>query len=649
MKFPSKNQWKQFFKILDKKEKISFFICFFLFSISLTFLSVSSYFKNTKIVPAKGGGYVEGVLGSPRWINPIYSPSNDADRDLVELIFSGLLRYGENGIEKDLVQDYKVLDEGKTYEFSLKENIFWSDGKPLTVDDVIFTIKAIQGSETRSPLRPSWLGIDTEKVSEKVLRFKLKESSATFLENVTLKIIPKHIWEEVPLKDFSLSIWNLKPIGSGPYVLENLIIDKEGQIKSLDLVINKKYFGQKPYIPKITFKFFEKKEDLIESYEKGEIMGFNLPWEKDFDQELVLYSFSSPRYFAIFFNTKESKILNSKTVRQALSYSIDKKEILKKFLGGSKAVDSPILPEIYDFKAPSKIYEFDFEKAMAMLDEEGFKEEDGKRIKVLKIEPGFEFKSDLKLGSEGKEVTELQKCLSQFPEIYPEGQITGYFGPKTREAVIKFQEKYSEEILKPFDLKKGTGDVRKTTRKKLNEVCFLRKEEKIPLKLSLATVNESPLIDIAKNLKEQWEEIGIEVEVKIYDQNTILEKVIKPRDYELLLFGEALGKIPDPFPFWHSSQTIDPGLNLSLYEKKDCDKLLEEARKSLDEKERKENLEKFQDVLIEDAPALFLFRGDYFYFVSNKIKGIQEKIILDPSQRFLGIENWYIREKRVWK
>ena len=81
-KWPSKPQWRQFFKILNKKEKVIFFSLLFLFFSSFLILAINFYFKNTEIKPAEGGIYIEGVVGFPRWINPLYAPSNDVDRDL---------------------------------------------------------------------------------------------------------------------------------------------------------------------------------------------------------------------------------------------------------------------------------------------------------------------------------------------------------------------------------------------------------------------------------------------------------------------------------------------------------------------------------------------------------------------------------------
>ena len=88
---------------------------------------------------------LKDAVGQPSFINPIYSGISDIDQDLVELIFSGLLKYDENAkIVPDLAESYEIKDNGKIYEVYLKKNLFWSDGKPLTADDVIFTIKTIQ-------------------------------------------------------------------------------------------------------------------------------------------------------------------------------------------------------------------------------------------------------------------------------------------------------------------------------------------------------------------------------------------------------------------------------------------------------------------------------------------------------------------------
>ena len=169
-KFPSLSQWKQIFKVLRKGEKITLLGLAVLAVGSLFFLATNFYINNTKVVPAFGGTYVEGVVGQPRFINPIYGETNDVDRTLIDLIYSGLMTYDKDGkIVNDLASSYTVSDDGKTYDFQLKDNVFWQDGKPLTSDDIIFTIETIQNSDYKSPLRANWLGVEAEKTSDKSL------------------------------------------------------------------------------------------------------------------------------------------------------------------------------------------------------------------------------------------------------------------------------------------------------------------------------------------------------------------------------------------------------------------------------------------------------------------------------------------------
>ena len=601
--------------------------------------------------PAKGGNFVEGVIGSPRFINPLYAPLNDIDQDLIELLFSGLMKYNEKGgVVPDLTQ-CEIKEGEKVYECYLKENIFWHDGQKLTADDVIFTIKIVQDPAYQSPLRVNWLGIEVEKISDLAIRFKLKNPYPPFWEYLTLKILPKHIWENVSAQSFALSDYNLKPIGSGPYQFKELKRDESGKPISLTLISNPRYYGKIPNLSQVTFRFFEKERDLILAYQAKEIQGFS-PLDPKLSKEFCChFSFTLPRYFAIFFNPEKSKVLAEKGVREALNYGTNKKEILEKVLENQgEVVDSPILPEIYNFAKAHKTYPFDLEKAKEILDEIGFKEtEEGKRIKTLKKELEFQFKSDLKVGSRGKEVEELQKCLAKDPEIYPSGEITGFFGNSTKEAVILFQEKYKKEILEPWGFEKGTGLVSKTTRNKLNEICFEKPVETLPLSFTLVTVDQPFLVEMANLLKEQWKILGVEVNIQTFDLSTLEREIIKPRNYEAILFGQVLGSILDPYPFWHSLQKIDPGLNLALYENKEVDKLLEEGRKTQGLPERKKIYEEFQNLLIEDSPAIFLLNPDYIYFVSQEIKGVKGGFIVDPSKRFSQIENWYIKTKRALK
>ena len=657
-KWPSKNQWSQFFKILTKPERIAFLALSIVFLTSACFLSFKFYISHTIEAPTYGGVHVEGIIGQPRFINPIYSPLNDIDEDLTELLFRGLVKYTKDGdIIPDIAQKFEPKEGGRIFEFYLKENIIWEDKEPITVDDVIFTIKTIQDPDYKSPLRASWLGVEIEKISDHRIQFKLQKPYQGFLGNCAVKILPKHIWENVSAQNFPLAteLNLLNPIGSGPYSLTQIQQTKENFTESLTLSPSQTYSEEKPYLSKIIFRFFKKEEDLLAAAQNGEIKGFSLSSAehlKDFTEKTFqLYSLKMPRYFAVFFNPEKTDILKNKKIREAFNYGTNKNEMIEKLLFGyGETVDSPMLGNIYNLDSPKKIYEFDIEKAKTILEEEGFLEQEGgKRVKTIKQEAEFQFEKELKVNSRGENVNELQKCLAKDTEIYPDGEITGFFGRLTKKAVIKFQEKYSEDILEPLGLKEGTGKVGESTRAKLNEICFESKKESLPLTLSLTTSNEPLLIRTAEILKEQWELLGAEIEIKIFDLSELEQDVIKPRNYEALLFGEALGMIPDPLPFWHSSQKNHPGLNLALYSNIEVDKLLEENRQILDESLRKEKYEEFQDLLINDAPCVFLYNSDYLYLISNEIQGVNVNLIPASAKRFGGIEEWYAETKRVWK
>jgi len=664
-RFPSFSQWKQTFKVLKKKEKIALLTFSVLAIFSLGFLVTDFYINKTEVAPALGGKYIEGVVGQPRFINPIYGETNDIDRTLIDLVFSGLMTYDNQGkIVKDLASDYSILNNGKTYSFTIKDNILWHDSKPLTTDDIIFTIKTIQNSDYKSPLRANWIDVDVEKISDKTLKFHLKSPYNSFLENCTVKIIPKHIWQTILPENFALSYYNLQPIGSGVFEFIKTDQTNTGFIKTINLSSNRKYYNAPSHIASLDFQFFEKKEDLIRSANAKQINGFTLAsldnnevlaeseikqgWLKN--EKFSVYSFSLPRYLAVFFNNQKGALFSDINLRKGLSYSVDKNELVEKIYSETKnkisIVDSPILPDFFDYNKPTNIYNLDIEKAKTFLDKSGFKlNEQGLREKITIKKPAFQFTSYLKVGSKGKEVTEIQACLNRLsPEIFGvllKDETNGTYSKLTENAVTEFQKKYLSDA-------KPTGETGAGTRKKLNELCLTTPQNSQPLKFILVTINQPQLLKVANLLKDYWQKLGVTVEINAVSL-TDLKPIIKNRSYDALLYGQALGFGTDLYPFWHSSQKIDPGLNLSFYENKDLDKLLKDLRETTDEEIKKQKLELAQNMIVNDSPALFLYNPDYVYWASDKIKGIDTTKIIDPAKRFSNINNWYINTKRVWR
>lgn len=648
MKLPSLAHWKQFFKILSRKEKSAFFACAVLAAASAVFLGATLYEKHTLAVAKDDGVYTEGVVGKPRFLNPVYAASASPDRDISQLLFAGILEYDIDGNIVPGLADYSISDDGKTYDFFLKDGLKWSDGHAITSDDAIYTIKTIQDQNYKSPLRPQWLGVEVEKISETSFRFKLQSPYYSFLENCTLKIIPRHIWEKTGADDFSLSPFNLTPVGSGAYRVKQLISDKNNVIESIELERNPHFHGIKPLLKQFNFMFFPDGAALSAAFKQGRVTGYAARENNGaggIPAGAAAYNYSIPRYFAIFFNPEKDRALADAAVRSALARAIDKNEIVQTALKNRAAiVDSPIFGL---FPAANET-NYNPQEAARLLDDAGYKQdESGARIKIAQRQPTFQFTKTLVKGSsQTAEIQELQKCLAR--EVMPELEATGTFGDQTLKAVNLFQEKYRQDILDPQGLKNPTGDVKAGTREKLNQVCFPSGGSFEKLEITVAAADQEPFVSVAKIIKHQWENIGIAVNIKEIAGAEIEREIIKPRDYEALIFGQALGMIPDPYPFWHSGQKTDPGLNFALYENKDADKLLEEIRASFDPAAREEKLGQLQELIVKDIPAIFLYSPNYTYVVSGAVKGIETGPIADPSRRFIGIAEWHTATKRIF-
>lgn len=649
----SKDFWKDLLTKFSKKEKILLAVFLGVGLLSSGFLLFAH--SSSSNIPARGGTYREGIIGQPAFINPLYSVLNDTDRDLVSLIFSGLMKYDQNGnIVPDLAKSYHISDNGKVYEFTLKDHLLWQDGQPLTTDDIVFTIKTIQNPACQSPLRASWFNIRVEKISDQKLRFILGQAYPNFLETATTKIIPQHIWEKTPAK--SLALATASPyliVGSGPFQFDN-IQNNRGEVESLQLRANPHYYVQnRPYLSRINFYFFSNQKELIQAAQLHKIDGLMLSPAVDFsgEKKLKLYKLEIPQYFAVFFNPDQSNLLAQTSIRKALNYGVNREEIINKiFQGKALSVTSPLLPDFYhDISRPSNTYSYDPAQAREILDNLGFvKPKDSIfRTKTILEKTLPLFKSNLKKGSQGEEVRNLQKCLSKFPDLYPSQKVTGYFGEETKAAVIRLQEKYYKDILQPWGFSKGTGLVSKTTRSKLNEICRAPKPAKVlPLEFTLTTVDQAQMKAVATLLKKQWEQIGVKLNLKFEPTSILESEIINPRDYQALLFGETLTMKLDLFPFWDSSRRISPGLNLALYHNSEADKLLQSLRQDNDPASKQKNYQKLQNIILNDAPAVFLYRPLYLYYISSRVKMASPITrIAEPSQRFASIINWYINTK----
>lgn len=380
---PAKNQLKKFPLLVSRKERYLFNGLVIVIIASLIYIPVGFYFNITKPIPALGGKYQEGVIGEPRYINPIISQISDPDKDLASIIYSGLTKIDKDGnIVPDLAKNYEVSEDGLNFTFFLRENVKWHDETPMTADDVVFTILTIQNQEYSSPQRPNWQGVEVKKLNDLTIQFTLKNKFAQFLSNTTMGILPKHLWQDIKPINFALSDLNLKPIGTGPFKFHKLKKDSIGRIKSYELIYNEDYYNERPFIDKIIFKFFGSEDEMIIAYNNHKVDGIsfisshNLPKLKS-KQRLNIRRIKLPRYFAVFFNKNKSRPLADKNVRIALAHGLNKDALIKEVLSNEAVrIDSPVLPSIFNFNKDIKKYDYNPDFANKILDESGWKDDD---------------------------------------------------------------------------------------------------------------------------------------------------------------------------------------------------------------------------------------------------------------------------------
>lgn len=177
----------------------------------------------------------------------------------------------------------------------------------------------------------------------------------------------------------------------------------------------------------------------------------------------------------------------------------------------------------------------------------------------------------------------------------------------------------------------------------------IREKEDTALRFTLATTDALEYVTTANLLAEQWRALGADVAVQPATVGTMQAEILRPRNYAALLYGQVLGADPDPYPFWHSTQTRDPGLNLALFKDRQADELLEKTRKTTDVGERSRMYREFQERLVEEVPAIFLYSPTYAYAVPAALQGVFLEHAPLPAERFATISTWYVKTRRVRK
>jgi len=686
-------QFKKLVHHLTKTEKILLFFLGLALVISAYQITGAFYLENSEISFTPGGIYMEGDVGQINSLNPLFVQQGSISQDLSQLIFSGLTKYDtETGEVVGDLANVKVDANGKRYTFVLKDNAKWHDGTPVTSADIIFTYNdVIKNPEFKGNILTynDYSGIKINKIDERTVEFLLEKPDSFFLVKTMTGILPKHLLEGEPVDQLESSPFNFAPIGSGRYKYISQIQNADYTEYVLEAFDG--FYNGKPNIQSLMFRIFGDYEALKKN--QGGLMGIRSIPAEDTEAILkkghyILDRFQLPQYVAIFINNESSKLKNSK-VRLALQLGTDKQGLIKN-IGQHQIIDTPLL----EINQENWVNQYSVVKANGALFETEWQiPNKGELVKneIVKEEVKKEEPTEataavtfITTPNQGKDWSTTKEPIT----------ITGTVPAKTKEvwvddyqlkkfvpgdpswsyvAATKFDSlKEGENIYKIFATdfngeKKlidsikitygsakpavpatSTADKREDENNKASNLPIRKNKAGENLTLRMITSSKPEIYSqIAQEIKEEWQKIGVDVEIEVLESE-VFQKRLNARDYDLLIFGQSLGYNLDAYPYWHSSQAKEGGLNLSQFKNFVVDSLLEKARLESGN-DRKGTLSDIQEIISKEVPAIFLYSPTYFTALSDKVYHPPFNHLSTVSDRLANVDKWFAKGDRKFK
>ncbi len=510
----------------------------------------------SRSVPSPGGTLTEGIIGTPRFINPVIARS-DADKDLVALIYSGLMRPSPDGkLIPDLAESYTVSDDGLTYTFTIRGGAVFHDGSRVTANDVVFTVNQIQNPLNASPFARAWEGVSASAVDERTVVFKVSKPYAQFVDNTTVGILPRALWQDTSEETFAVHRLNVEPVGSGPFMIDSIQRDDSGIPVAYTLQRFARFALGSPYLENITIRMYGNEQDLLSALESGTIESLRdvqpIRAEQIEKMGTTIESYPLPRTFGAFFNQNKNQIFTDRAVRGALSMAIDRESIIDEILHGyATPLEGPLPPPHMPDNKPTDTTTIG--EARTVLENAGWERGDD-----------------------------------------------GIYADKTGR-----------------------------------------------LAFTISTANTAELKETAEALQRVWQTLGAEVTVEFFDLGALHQNIIRPREYDVLLFGQVVGRSGDLYPFWHSSQRNDPGLNIALYTNIAVDDILSDIRTTLDVATQDDLYASLDSEITADVPAVFLYAPHLLYALPEWIKGVVPGPVDEASERFMNVYEWHTGTRTI--
>lgn len=496
----------------------------------------------------KGGTYTEATLGKISSFNPLFA-SNSSEETLSRLLFATISSTdysGHTGL--GLAESIHVNDAGDIWTIKLRENLKWSDGTPITNQDILYTVNIIQNPKVRTSYSSKLAGVTIKETENHTLSFYLHSPNAFFEKSLDFPILPSHILKDVSPELLLESKFSTRPVTSGAFLINaTQNIGNEGE-KVVYLTSNPHYYRGTPLLDSFSIHAFLNINDIKTAIKTGTVTATaDLPPKlaSEVTSSSINEYQSAINYGVFAFLNTESAILKDKNFRQTVRLGLNFNN-LRSGLGGELPLDYPIL--------------------------------------------------------------ESQVSSNIFPAI-----------PKTDVTLAK------------------------------NNIEQLKQQNPAisDTKLNIVTVKgDGYLEEVANRIGSQLQNLGLNISINAYESNQDFTlNVLRPRNYDILVYEIGLGADPDILPYYHSLEATESGHNLSNYKNTIVNDLLLSARSTIDSNLRAAKYQKFLERWVDDVPAIGLYQTTLSYFANRHVRTFsQENRLVTTTDRFMDIEKWATRK-----
>lgn len=533
-------------------------IVVFLFAIVQIFWYSDAYETDAFVA---GGDYSEATLGKVNSMNPLYATTS-SERVLSKLLFANLFSPDISGHQKGELAKSAVMDEtGKIWTVTLRDNLLWSDGEPITADDIIFTVGLISNSSAKTTISSDFSRVKLEKVDDKTVKFILPSVYLEFRDSLEFPLVPSHLLKDVNPALVYENSFSMQPVGSGPFVLNALQSSTTGESNMQTIYLNRNdnYFLSDAMLYSFTLKTYENTDDIIAAMKANDVRATaELGAESTGQLPASLgerTSLINGGVFA-FINTK-SDVLNKVKIRQAIQRGVNMKKVRGEDLDDLLALDYPILDDQMELTLP-ELPKYDVEAAKKLLAESELKYEDNALV-----------------DANGERVH-----------------------------------------------------------------------------ITVAVAKRDTIAGVAERFTDQLKKLGFEVTLSVFDESQVSEDffatVVRPRDYDILIYEVDLGVSADPFVYYSSTQASGSGWNFSNYGNVLVDDALLSAHNTISMGQKKTKYEAFLRHWVNDVPAIGIYRSSLKYYYAQNTRIYEEDAKLtDALDRFSDVRYWASEKNTV--